>query len=189
MGDCGCGHCRHSHCASVARLHHQPTLARPLQPAGTLSSMLLTRDTQTASQFILNSVRDLHLQQADDLLFFVRKAALATSRRNRLIVRRKGQSMPHDCAPGGELAAAIDWPRSALLNMVLQTPYCLSVSACRCASVACLTHAHMRVTQCSHMITHSMTVMHTYSLVIGVCVDTTCPQASRPPTCAALWRY
>lgn len=85
-------------------------------------------------QFILNSVRDLHLQQADDLLFFVRKAALAISRRNRLIVRRKGRAMPHDCAPGGEFADAIDWPRSALLNMVLQTPYSLSVSACRCAA-------------------------------------------------------
>lgn len=86
------------------------------------------------TQFILNSVRDLHLQQADDLLFFVRKAALATSRRNRLIVRRKGRAMPPDCAPGGQLCSAIDWPRSALLNMVLHTPYCLSVSACRCVN-------------------------------------------------------
>ncbi len=88
-----------------------------------------------STQFIVRSVQGIHLQQADDLLFFVRKAALATSRRNRLIVRRKGRHLPTDCAPGGTLCDAIDWPRSALLNMVLQTPFYLSVSACRCVWV------------------------------------------------------
>lgn len=99
----------------------------------------------TPTQFILGSVRNIHLQQADDLLFFVRKAALATSRRNRLIVRRKGRHLPSDCAPGGTLCDAIDWPRSALLNMVLQTPYFLSVSACRYEIVheSCMVHGFL----------------------------------------------
>lgn len=46
------------------------------------------------------------------------------------IVRRKGKALPTELLPGGSISHQIDWKRSVLLNMVTQTSYSMTVSAC-----------------------------------------------------------
>ncbi|KAK9814210.1 hypothetical protein WJX72_002314 [[Myrmecia] bisecta] len=70
----------------------------------------------------------------DDLLFFEYMAAHQTSD-NPLFVRRKGRALPADLALGGEKAGQVNWCRSTLLNLVLQTTFTLTVAACARASL------------------------------------------------------
>lgn len=47
------------------------------------------------------------------------------------LVRRKAKALPGDLQQGGDKAHQIDWKGSVLLNLVTQTTYSLTVSACR----------------------------------------------------------
>ena len=47
------------------------------------------------------------------------------------LVRRKTKALPVDLQEGGDKAPQIDWKRSVLLNLVTQTTYSLTVSACQ----------------------------------------------------------
>ena len=47
------------------------------------------------------------------------------------LVRRKTKALPVDLQEGGDKAHQIDWKRSVLLNLVTQTTYSLTVSACQ----------------------------------------------------------
>lgn len=48
-----------------------------------------------------------------------------------LLVRRKGPALPAELDLGGVMSPRIDWCRSTLLNLVVQTSYRLTVAACR----------------------------------------------------------
>ena len=45
-------------------------------------------------------------------------------------VRRKSKVLPAELQAAGEKAHQVDWKRSVLLNLVTQTTYSLTVSAC-----------------------------------------------------------
>lgn len=45
-------------------------------------------------------------------------------------VRRKSKVLPAELQTAGEKAHQVDWKRSVLLNLVTQTTYSLTVSAC-----------------------------------------------------------
>lgn len=45
-------------------------------------------------------------------------------------VRRKSKALPTELQTAGEKARQVDWKRSVLLNLVTQTTYSLTVSAC-----------------------------------------------------------
>lgn len=45
-------------------------------------------------------------------------------------VRRKSKTLPAELQAAGEKAHQVDWKRSVLLNLVTQTTYSLTVSAC-----------------------------------------------------------
>lgn len=45
-------------------------------------------------------------------------------------VRRKSKVLPPELQTAGEKAHQVDWKRSVLLNLVTQTTYSLTVSAC-----------------------------------------------------------
>ena len=47
------------------------------------------------------------------------------------LVRRKTKALPVDLQEGGDKAHQMDWKRSVLLNLVTQTTYSLTVSACQ----------------------------------------------------------
>jgi len=47
------------------------------------------------------------------------------------LVRRKTKALPVDLQEAGDKAHQIDWKRSVLLNLVTQTTYSLTVSACQ----------------------------------------------------------
>lgn len=70
----------------------------------------------------------------DDLLFFVPAAGGEEGggrRRPPLLVRRRARQLPAELGVGGAGAAGVDWRASVLLNLVLQTGYCLAVATCR----------------------------------------------------------
>lgn len=53
-----------------------------------------------------------------------------------LLVRRKGNALPSELDLGGALSQRVDWCRSTLLNLVIQTSFRLTVAACRHAPAA-----------------------------------------------------
>ncbi len=79
-------------------------------------------------------------QQADDLLFFVRKGAPAVARAGPVVapqpgeepffVRRRARKLPGDLLLSGAEFPKVDWGASLLLNIVLQAQYQLTVVAC-----------------------------------------------------------
>ncbi|DBA87122.1 TPA: hypothetical protein ACH3X2_005227 [Trebouxia sp. C0005] len=68
-------------------------------------------------------------EEQDDLLFFVHLEAYQAE--VPYLVRRKTKALPVDLQEGGDKAHQIDWKRSVLLNLVTQTTYSLTVSACQ----------------------------------------------------------
>ncbi|DBA75282.1 hypothetical protein WJX77_005189 [Trebouxia sp. C0004] len=68
-------------------------------------------------------------EEQDDLLFFVYLEAYQAE--VLYLVRRKTKALPVDLREGGDKAHQIDWKRSVLLNLVTQTTYSLTVSACQ----------------------------------------------------------
>ncbi|KAL0045379.1 hypothetical protein WJX82_005344 [Trebouxia sp. C0006] len=68
-------------------------------------------------------------EEQDDLLFFVYLEAYQAE--VPYLVRRKTKALPVDLQEGGDKAHQIDWKRSVLLNLVTQTTYSLTVSACQ----------------------------------------------------------
>lgn len=68
-------------------------------------------------------------EEQDDLLFFVYLEAYQAE--VPYLVRRKTKALPVDLQDGGDKAHQIDWKRSVLLNLVTQTTYSLTVSACQ----------------------------------------------------------
>lgn len=68
-------------------------------------------------------------EEQDDLLFFVYLEAYQAE--VPYLVRRKTKALPVDLQEGGDKAYQIDWKRSVLLNLVTQTIYSLTVSACQ----------------------------------------------------------
>jgi hypothetical protein len=48
-----------------------------------------------------------------------------------LLVRRKGACLPEDLGRGSAEAERIDWCRSVLLNLVIQSSFVLTVATCR----------------------------------------------------------
>lgn len=47
------------------------------------------------------------------------------------LVRRKSKALPAEFQEAGDKAHQVDWKRSVLLNVVTQTTYSLTVSACK----------------------------------------------------------
>ncbi len=66
----------------------------------------------------------------DDLLFFVYTPAQQRQHDMPTFVRRKGKALPADLQSHGEKFALIDWRKTVLLNMVLQTRFVLTVASC-----------------------------------------------------------
>jgi hypothetical protein len=77
----------------------------------------------------------------DDLLFFVSLEnapdAAPPARGSSgggsspLFVRRRAAQLPAELQWGGARSGGVDWCASVLLNLVLQTGYCLAVATCK----------------------------------------------------------
>ncbi|KAK9832071.1 hypothetical protein WJX81_004065 [Elliptochloris bilobata] len=77
-----------------------------------------------------------HNVQTDDILFFVLGVAYQGGPGGPLLVRRKGAALPAELDLGGALSPRVDWCRSTLLNLVIQTSFRLTVAACRRVDIA-----------------------------------------------------
>ncbi|KAF8071144.1 hypothetical protein HT031_001226 [Scenedesmus sp. PABB004] len=79
--------------------------------------------------FITREPPEAEAHHQDDLLFFV-KSESHPARAPPFFVRRKARALPAELCLSGRDFGAVDWPRSVLLNLVLQCQYQLTVVAC-----------------------------------------------------------
>ncbi len=69
-------------------------------------------------------------QHHDDMLFFTWKGEVAAQQQETVFVRRKPHGLPPELQLSGRDFNLVDWARSLLLNLVLQSRYQLTVVAC-----------------------------------------------------------
>ena len=73
----------------------------------------------------------------DDLLFFVKLKCPKDGDGEPFFVRRKAKQLPAELQLAGPLFDGVDWSKTVLLNVVLQSAYQLTVVACRHVIHAC----------------------------------------------------